>query len=95
MKKMSVATGVMSFLVLLALSLGAGFAEGAEKMMDKGTTVKEGEMMMEKETGMKKEGDMMKKEGDMMKKEGDMMKKEGDMMKKEGDMMKKEGDMMK
>jgi hypothetical protein len=96
MKKIFLSTWMIVLALFFVLSQGNTLLLGAEKMMDKGVTVKEKmktEGTMKKETGMMKEQDMMKKETGMMKEE-DTMKKEGGMMKEE-DTMKKEGGMMK
>lgn len=78
-------SAIISSVFFLMLSLGAGFANAADKMMDKGMTVKEGEMMKKEEGTMMKEKEMMKEEG-TMKKESGMMEKEGGMMKEKGGM---------
>jgi hypothetical protein len=76
MKRIFVLVTVIISTVILMISIGANFAHGADKMMDKDMMMKHGDMMMEKGQMMMDKGKMMK-EGSMDK---DTMMKEGDMI---------------
>ena len=65
MKKIFVSATVVISTIVLMLSIGVNFSQGAEKMMDKDMMMKQGEMMTDKGQMMMDKGKKMK--GGMMK----------------------------